>query len=99
MYFQSITGKGKTLSETWERLSRTEGAFIFNAGDNIEAYLNAVGHSDMMKHLKNYKIHVGKKHDGAMHFLQYFGDFATCRNILEMGVETPFHCPVDKCGK
>jgi hypothetical protein len=96
--FQTFTGKGKSLTETWERLGRTEGAYIYDRGENVEAYLKAVGDSDLIKYMDLYKIHIGKK-GKTVFFSEYYGDRGYYPNTLELDVETTFRCPGDKRGK
>ena len=80
------------MTQFWERLSRTEGDYIFERGDNIESYLNATGCSHLRKYMDTYKIHVSK-HGGHMFIKKRFGDFADISNTVELEVESPYFSP------
>ena len=95
--FKILNGKGKCNVEDWQRRSRTSGAYIFEEGNNVQAYLKATGHSDLIKYMLQYKIHIGRK-DDVFYFSEYFGDFGYFPNTLRLGHETPFFHPGDKIG-
>ena len=77
-------------------MGRTEGAYIFHKGENVDAYFTATGHEDLLNYIHLYKIHVGKK-GSTMFFSEYFGDYGYFPNTLELDVETPFYGPGSKC--
>jgi hypothetical protein len=94
----TFTGKGKSMTESWVRMGRTEGAYIFHQGENVESYFKSCGDSILIKYLDTYKIHIGKK--GSTIFMsERFGDYAKCSNTIELEVETPFYIPGDKRGE
>jgi len=78
------------MTETWERLGRTEGDYIFERGDNVESYLKACGYTDLIKYLSTYKIHIRKK-GKTMFMRKRFGDLGTYYNTMELDVESPYY--------
>jgi hypothetical protein len=44
------------LNEFWERCIKTEGAYRFEKGENIEGFFKATGCPEMIKHYKDYKV-------------------------------------------
>ena len=98
MTFQIIDRNEETNVEEWQRRSRTEGAYVFKEGQNVEDYFKATGHSDLIKYMTQYKIHIGRKDDLFL-ISECFGDYGYFPNKLKMGYEAPFFHPGDKKGK
>ena len=95
--FQSLTCKGKTVKGVWERRVKVEGSYMFSHGENIEAYLKAVGESQIGHHYHNYKIHVHE--NGKMYRLsEYVGELGRVTNTMELDVLSPFRLPGEKEG-
>jgi hypothetical protein len=78
------------LTETWERLGRSEGDYIFERGDNVENYMKTCGYSSLIKYLDTYKIHIRKK-DKTIFMRKRFGDLGTHYNRMELDVESPYY--------
>jgi len=91
----TFSGKGKSMTEKWERLSRTDGDYIFKKGDNVEAYLKATGGSRLLKYLDTYKLHFRKK-GTTLYVRERFGDICQHYNTLELDVESPYFSLEDK---
>lgn len=91
----SLTCKGKTVKGVWERRVKVEGSYMFSHGENIEAYLKAVGESQIGHHYHNYKIHVHE--NGKMYRLsEYVGELGRVTNTMELDVLSPFRLPGEK---
>jgi hypothetical protein len=97
LLFQTFSGKGKTLTETWERCIKIDGDYIFEKGENLESYFKATGDTNMLTQMDCYKMHL-RMSGNTLHMIERLGDLGTFSNILEMGVEAPFFCPRDKKG-
>ena len=95
--FQTFSGKGKTMTETWERMSRIDGDYIFVKGENYESYFKAVGHTDLIDYIDTFKIHFRKK-DKTIYMRKRFGDLGNYYNVLEMDTESPYFTLGDKHG-
>lgn len=93
----TMSGKGRTMTEKWRRLSRTEGAYIFHRGENVDSYFTATGHRELLNHMHLFKIHIGKK-GSTMFYSEHFGDYGHFSNTLELDVETPFFGPGCRSG-
>jgi hypothetical protein len=91
------TGKGKTVTEFWERSIKVEGAYRFEKGENVEEFCKATGHPDMAKHLTDYRMYLWKTGD-VMNMAEWFGDLGKVRNTIRLDVEAPFKTPFDKEG-
>ncbi len=96
--FQVCTGKGKTITETWHRCIKIDGAYLFDHGENIEAYFKAVGYANAnaMDALKHYKMHVSKK--GDQFCTKEWFDGHLIANSFTLDVEGPVRYPDDKEG-
>ncbi len=82
----------------WERRVKVEGCYIFDKGENIETYYKTIGESEIIKHLKEYKVHMHV--NGKVYRMsEYYGDLGRFSNSMELDVEMPFRVPGDKEGK
>jgi len=95
----TLTCKGKSVTQYWTRLSRTEGDYIYEKGENVESYLESTGCGFLYKYIDTYKIHVSR-HGNTYIFKERYGEYGTISNTLELDVDTPFYVPCDiKGGK
>ena len=81
----------------WERRVKEEGCYKMDKAENVEAYYNAIGRSDLVKHFKDYNIHMymsGKN----IRMSEYIGDFGRICNDMELDLEVPFRVSGDKTG-
>lgn len=86
------------MTETWERSIKIDGAYLFDHGENIEAYFKAVGYANAnaMDSLKNYKMHVWNK--GYQFCTKEWFDGHLIANSFTLDVEGPVRYPDDKEG-
>jgi len=91
------SGKGKTITEFWQRSIKIEGAYRFERGENIEEFFKACGHPEMLNHSNDYKMYLCKKAD-SMNMIECFGDLGKAHNTIRLDVEAPFRVPGDKEG-
>ena len=95
--FQTLTCKGKTVKGFWERRVKVEGCYMFEKGENIEAYYKAIGKTDLIKNFKDYKVHMyvnGKN----IRMSEYIGDYGRICNDMELDMEVPFRVAGDRKG-
>lgn len=90
-----ITGKGKTLTEFWERSIKPDGAYRFVKGENVENFFKATGSPEMIQHYKNYRVYFQRKGD-TLNMLEWFGDLGKVHNAMKADVESPYRVPGDK---
>ena len=87
--FQTLAGKGKSVCGFWDRRVKVEGSYIFDKGENIDAFYKAIGRSEMVEHFKHYKVHM-HMHGNHMRMSEYIGELGRFSNSMEMDVEMPF---------
>ena len=95
--FQTLTCKGKTVKGFWERRVKVEGCYMYEKGENIEAYYKAIGKTDLIKNFKDYKVHMyvnGKN----IRMSEYIGDYGRICNDMELDMEVPFRVAGDRKG-
>jgi hypothetical protein len=74
-----------------------EGDYIFEKGENLEAYFKAIGDESILEHLGSYKVHICKTGTSVCTSERY-GDLGQFRNTFELDVEGPYFCLGDKRG-
>ena len=95
--FQTLTGKGKSVSGFWDRRVKVEGSYIFDSGENMNAFYKAIGKSEMVKHLKDFKLHA-HMNGNHIRISEYIGELGRFSNSMELDAEVPFVIHGDKNG-
>jgi hypothetical protein len=49
---------GKTVKAFWERRVKVEGSYIFDHGENLEAFFKATGDDSIHRDYTDYKMHM-----------------------------------------
>ena len=92
-----MKGKGKPMTEKWERCPRIEGSYVFDKEENLEPYFKATGDLDMMSHMKDYKMHICVKWKQIC-FSDFYGEMGKFSNCMDLDIEMPFRALGDKEG-
>ena len=82
----------------WDRRVKVEGSYIFDKGENIDAFCRAIGRSEIVNHFQNYKVHM-HMHGNHIRMSEYVGELGRFSNSMELDVETPFVSHGDSDGK
>ena len=84
-----MNGKGKSVGGFWDRRVKVDGSYIFDSGENIDAFYKANSKTEMVKHFKHYKVHM-HMHGNHMHMSEYIGELGQFSNSMDLDVEVPF---------
>jgi len=95
----TYTVGGKSFSEIWQRCIKVDGAYIFEKGENMEAYFEVLGFpsENVSTSMKNYKLHTCLK-NSTFHMKEWF-EGQVYANTLTLDKEGPIRYPDDKEGE
>ena len=77
------------MSGFWDRRVKVEGSYIFESGENMNEFYKAIGKSDMVNHIKDFKLHT-HMHGNHIRMSEYIGELGRFSNSMDLDVEVPF---------